>query len=381
LTGAAGVVRLTENESLFSSLESLWQSTTQRKMYITGGLGSNSEWEGFGPDYFLPNESGYLETCAAVGLVLFAHQMLLINPRNVEYANTLELALYNAVLVGISLDGKRFFYDNPLATIDAFHTRREWFDVSCCPANAARLIASMGKYIYTVDEENAVYAHLYLSSTASLTLQNGRVVTVTQESYGPWKGGAYFTVKDESGHFGPLSLCLRIPPGSKDFSVSSSNAQLSILRVSRTHAVLFIKNLRTLTFDVKFSFAPRRLQPHALNLDNRHCVAFARGPFIYCAETTDNDDSFGDLRGVRIPDDAEIHEEELDEVGLEELGFGADERIGLGLATGSYPIILSISAKAVQQPSLGATRTLKLIPYFMWANRGPSSLRVWLARA
>lgn len=213
-----------------------------------------------------------------------------------------------------------------------------------------------------------------------MTLQNGRVVTVKQESNGPWKGGATFVVKDESGHFGPLTLCLRIPPGSKDFSISSSSPSMSISRITRSHVFLKLETLRTLTFDVRFSYFPRRLNPHPLTLDNRQCVAFARGPFIYCAETLDNK-SFDDLRGVRIPDETVISEEEMDDSGMDKLGFGSDARMGLGVAGGSHPIILSVDAHSVQNFLPGETRKLKLIPYFMWANRGPSSLRVWLARA
>lgn len=190
----------------------------------------------------LTTSQGYLETCAAVGLVLFAHQMARISPRKMVYADAMELALYNGVQVGISLDGNRFFYDNPLAVNDKYLERKEWFDVACCPANvrlvfctyrfcvltssfqAARLLSSAGGLIYGMGADDTVFVHLYISSKTKLTLASGTTLKLEQDSLGPWQGGASFTLTPISGHAAltssQVALCFRIPPGCEDsFSV------------------------------------------------------------------------------------------------------------------------------------------------------------------
>ncbi|KAH8110062.1 DUF1680-domain-containing protein [Phellopilus nigrolimitatus] len=377
LAGAAGVARLTDDNILREAVERLWESTTHRKMYITGGLGAIPDWEGFGPDYYLPNESGYLETCAAIALVFFAHQMILLDPMNMEYAHVLELALYNAVLVGVSLDGKSFFYDNPLATIDGYSSRKLWFEVACCPANTARLIGSVGNYVFSIRDDDMIFVHLYISSTTQLVLASGNKVIVRQKSNAPWHGGATFTIESYDD-VENVSLCFRIPRGCEGFNVSSStNVLLSVKQDSHLLATN-LKSRAPVTVVVSFKFKPRRLFPHPLNLDNRHSIAIARGPLIYCAETTDNL-LIGDLRNIRIPDDAAFAEEALDGDGLMRLGFKRDTGIGAD----SRVVILKTLAQMAERTEAEreTLKELTLIPYFMWANRGKSNLRVWLPRA
>ncbi|OCB89092.1 hypothetical protein A7U60_g3776 [Sanghuangporus baumii] len=377
LAGAAGVCRLTKDKSIRRALDRLWKSAVHRKMYVTGGLGAIPELEGFGPDYYLPNETGYLETCAAIALVFFAHQMIHLDPLNMEYARVLELALYNAVLVGVALDGKSFFYDNPLATVDGYLSRSKWFEVACCPANVARLLSSVGRYIYSIGSDDMIFVHLYVSSVARVTLSTGETIRISQESKGPWEGGSAFAI-DGSTNLGSVKLCLRIPDGCTDFKVTSSSSFQceSAGYQARIVQCPFVTQ-KTVSISVSFSFRPRSIHPHPLNLDNTHCVAIARGPFIYCVESTDNPD-ITDLRAIRIPDNAEFSEEILDEQGLGRQGF--DQACVHGL--GDKAIILKTKAHILQtdRNEQDTNTVLTLIPYFMWANRGKSNLRVWLPR-
>ncbi|HEV2662828.1 MAG TPA: beta-L-arabinofuranosidase domain-containing protein, partial [Ktedonobacteraceae bacterium] len=162
------------DQSLFDADQRLWQQLCSKRMYITGGLGPSAHNEGFTTDYDLPNENAYAETCAAIAFVFWNHRLLQLDC-NARYADMLERALYNGVLSGVSLDGRKFFYVNPLASSGGHH-RQEWYSVSCCPPNVARLFASLGQYIYAANA-NELAVHLYIQSTARVTLA-GREVTV-----------------------------------------------------------------------------------------------------------------------------------------------------------------------------------------------------------
>ncbi|EMD32229.1 hypothetical protein CERSUDRAFT_88153 [Gelatoporia subvermispora B] len=353
LTAVASLARLTKDKSLLAAAETLWGST-KRKMYVTGGLGSVPAWEGFGPDYYLPNETGYLETCAAIGLVLFAYQMLLISPYNNDYADVVELALHNAVLVGVSLDGKRFFYDNPLATIGKHTERSTFFEVSCCPANVSRLIGSLGKYIYTIGSDGAVHVNLYISSTFDIKQSNGQHTRMILESNGPWKGGAKVTLAGEAGS--EVRVRLRRPLGAESFRVEGAS--------QGDYDGVDVEMTANSSLTIHFAYNARLIYPHPLNIDNRGCVAVARGPFIYCAETIDNP-HVADLRSVRLSQPLEVTEV-IDEDSFSEWGV--------------KPVVLMVLASLVHPEThqVQEKTRLRLIPLFMWANRGRSDMRVWL---
>ncbi|KAJ3557482.1 hypothetical protein NM688_g1450 [Phlebia brevispora] len=360
LTAVANLARLTKDSSLLRAAEDLWVSTTERKMYVTGGLGSMGDWEGFGPDYVLPNETGtagYLETCAAIGLVFFAYQMLLIQPRATKYADVLELALYNAVLVGVSLDGRKFFYENPLATVGKLYGRSAWFDCSCCPPNVARLVATVGKYIFTVGADDTIFVHLYISCSAEIPLSGGKSVTVVLDAKGPWEGGATIRVSGDVEH---AKFSFRKPLGAVDFKVHSGG----IVTASNPHDGRVEIGAVTGIVQIDYKYAACILKPHPLNLDNLGCIAFARGPFIYCAETIDNA-MVSDLRGLRVSEEHTI-KEYVDDVSFAQWGI--------------QPVVMEVNATTLAPDgSKGDRVAAKLIPLFLWANRGSSDLRVWLA--
>ena len=207
---------MTGDESLYAACEKLWDSITKEKMYITGGIGGTHIGEAFSFPYDLPNDTAYAETCASIGLVFFARRMLEICP-DAKYADVMELALYNGILSGMALDGKSFFYVNPLEVLPEachkderkFHVkpvRQKWFGCACCPPNLARLISSIGAYAFT-EKEDTLFVHLYMGSTLK-KMVGEREVQVRVDSQMPWDGEVAVTVEAKGTEF---VLAMRIP--------------------------------------------------------------------------------------------------------------------------------------------------------------------------
>ena len=193
------------DESLLHACEALWQDLTTKRLYVTGGLGPSARNEGFTADYDLPNETAYAETCAAVGLVFWAHRMALAR-RDGRYADAMELALYNGALSGLALDGEHFFYDNPLASRGG-HRRWTWHRCPCCPPNIGRLVASLGQYMYST-AANEVAVHLYIAADATIDV-GGVPVALRQRTNYPWDGSVRIEVEPERSV--RFALRLRIP--------------------------------------------------------------------------------------------------------------------------------------------------------------------------
>ena len=215
-SGMADIARMTGDESLYAACEKLWDSITKEKMYITGGIGGTHIGEAFSFPYDLPNDTAYAETCASIGLVFFARRMLEICP-DAKYADVMELALYNGILSGMALDGKSFFYVNPLEVLPEachkderkFHVkpvRQKWFGCACCPPNLARLISSIGAYAFT-EKEDTLFVHLYMGSTLK-KMVGEREVQVRVDSQMPWDGEVAVTVEAKGTEF---VLAMRIP--------------------------------------------------------------------------------------------------------------------------------------------------------------------------
>ncbi|MCB0777779.1 MAG: glycoside hydrolase family 127 protein, partial [Chitinophagaceae bacterium] len=183
-TGAADVAAQTGDKGYMKAMRTVWEDVVYRNMYITGGIGSAGSNEGFSKDYDLPNEYAYCETCASVGMVFWNQRMNAMSG-NAEYMDVLERSLYNGALDGLSLSGDHFFYGNPLASRGQ-HQRREWFGTACCPANIARLISSLGNYIYA-KTDNAVYVNLFVGSNTTIPLKTGNVNVKMETNY-PWEG-------------------------------------------------------------------------------------------------------------------------------------------------------------------------------------------------
>ena len=195
-SGMADIARLTGDEALYAACEKLWDNITRKKMYITGGIGATHMGEAFSFNYDLPNDTAYAETCASIGLVFFARRMLEIKADR-KYADVMERALYNGILSGMALDGKSFFYVNPLESLPEachkderkFHVkpvRQKWFGCACCPPNIARLLSSIASYAYT-EAEDSLYVHLYMGSVLEKDC-GGKKLDLRITSDFPWDG-------------------------------------------------------------------------------------------------------------------------------------------------------------------------------------------------
>ncbi len=363
--GVTDIVSETGEAALRETLDRLWNSMTERQMYVTGGIGSRWDNEAFGYDYELPVRA-YAETCASIASVFWNHRMLHLTG-DAKYADVLERALYNGVLSGWSLDGKEYFYQNPLAD-DGAHRRQEWFGCACCPPNLARLLASLPGYVYSVSE-TGIHAHLYAASVASLTLPDGRRVKLIQDTRCPWDGNITFTVEGE----GEWSLFLRVPAWAGEgasLRVEGSGTSVSIAApVPGQHAELRRYWKPGDTVHLALPMPVRRVVSHPRVSDTRGSVALMRGPLVYCLEHADNPGT--DIRAVALPPSAAFVPEW--QPGL--LGGVAILR-GSGEAA-EWPDTLYSSGDAAPPPT-GQTVPVTAIPYYAWANREPGPMRVWL---
>lgn len=220
LSSVVYVALATGEQSYLDAVETLWKDIVDAKMYVTGGIGSVHIYEGFGPRYDLPNETSYAETCAAIGILFLTQRMLKVRA-DAAVADVMELALYNALLAGVRLDGKTFNYDNPLATVDCSHKRSEWFKVFCCPSNIFRFLNSFGGYLYGQDRvEDALRFTAYNYVTGEVTVGQS---TWEVETEWPWQGKTSLRVKDESE---PTTVRLRVPGWAKSYEVFPSGLQV-----------------------------------------------------------------------------------------------------------------------------------------------------------
>lgn len=345
------------------SLETLWKNMTEKRMYVTGGIGSRYDFEAFGKDYELPNERAYTETCAAIGSVMWNWRMLALEA-DARYADLLEWTLYNAVLPGWSLDGRGYFYQNPLSD-DGSHRRQTWFYCACCPPNVARLVASFASYIYSVSD-HSVYLHLFADSQLDTSLPDGTKVKLRQESNYPWEGKIHIGIKST----GEFALKLRIPGWCGSAPTVTVNGQVSTQKVQPGSYLELKRSWQAgdsveieLPLEVRFLEA----HPHVIELNNH--IAISRGPLVYCLEAADNKGF--DLRDFVVSGTAaEIQLEPTADLGgvtklrLEgEVHHKAFEGLYRPLEQASYSI---------------AKQSATAIPYYVWANREAGRMQVWL---
>ncbi|WHX47832.1 glycoside hydrolase family 127 protein [Paenibacillus woosongensis] len=377
LTGMADVAAETKDESLLAACRRLWDNIVSRQMYITGAIGSMPQGEAFSFDYDLPNDTVYAETCASIGLIFFAHRMLRIAPQ-AEYADVLERALYNTVVAGMSRDGKHFFYVNPLevdpkACRGANHkfdhikpVRQEWFGCACCPPNVARLLASLGEYIYMV-QERTIYAHLYIGGEAKLNV-GGSEVQVMQTSSYPWDGRIRFEINPQKP--GEFALALRIPGWCRHARLSVNNEPYPVNgQVIQDGYVYISRNWQQGDFvELVLDMPVERMRSHPLVRGNAGKVALQRGPLVYCLEQADNG---ANLHEIVLPANAKL-EAKFDNGLLG--GVVAITAQGLRQDAAKWPGGL-YSSEAV--PGLQEAK-VTFIPYYAWANRGEGEMSVWV---
>ncbi len=358
----ADLARELHDQSLFDADQRLWDHLCTTRLYITGGLGPSQHNEGFIRDYDLPNEMAYAETCAAIGFVFWNHRMLQLDC-SARYADMLERALYNGVLSGVSLDGHTFFYENPLASLGSHH-RQKWFQVACCPPNMARLLASLGQYIYAVNETDLV-VHLYIQSTAQMPV-GGRVVTVRQETTYPWNGTITLRLgMDESSTFG---LRLRIPGWCRNAQITvngeafdlASHLEGGYVRVERVWQA-------DDTVELELAMPVERMYAHPEVRQDAGCVVLQRGPLVYCLEGADNNVP---LHRIIVPRAVELAS-----------NFEADILGGVTVIHSKVPVEDDADWAGSlyrSQPASVQSGAITAIPYYAWDNRQPGEMRVWL---
>lgn len=356
--GMADYASETEDKELQGACGRLWKNVVERKMYVTGGIGSTVLGEAFTVDYDLPPDTAYAETCASVGLMFFASRML-ENELKGEYADVMERAFYNTVLAGMQLDGKRFFYVNPLEVnpgisgVAVTHkhdlpVRPKWYQCACCPPNVARLIESFGKYAYG-ENESTSFCHMIASG--KVVFKNG--MTLECETDYPHGMNVKYTVK------GNGKLAVHIPGWSKDFSVAVNGGQV---HPGLDNGYIYIDINGTSVIDIKLDDKPHFVYASSKIPRAAGMVSLRRGPLVYCFEGVDN----GSVKTLRIDRNyAPVVSSYSAELQADTLSVKAvRENDSEELYSDVPPAVTPCEATAV--------------PYYTWGNRGETEMRVWM---
>ena len=342
--------------------ETLWRDVTAAQMYVTAGLGPEATNEGFTEAYDLPNETAYAETCASVALVFWAHRMLHLDLDG-HYADVMERALYNGALSGLSREGTHYFYANPLESRGQ-HSRWDWHVCPCCTMNVSRLVASIGGYFLSTRQDGVAF-HLYGGIEAQVAIA-GTTVAVRETSDYPWSGEIRIEIDPETPT--AFDVKLRVPDWAKG-AAATVNGEPVPLAVTRGYATvrrLWSKG-DVVAFDLPMP--AERLYAHPRVRMDVGRVALRRGPLIYCVEEADNPG--GPVQTLELPRRAAI-----------EARWRAD--LFDGVTTLTAPAMRLVSGDAENalysiKPPATREATLTALPYFLWANREPGSMQVWIA--
>lgn len=360
-TAMADLAASTDDEELLAACRRLWESITKRQMYLTGGIGSTVHGEAFSVDYDLPNDTAYAETCASIGLLFFASRML-ENEVLGEYGDVCERAFYNTVLAGMQLDGRRFFYVNPLEVIPGISgvspthrhdlpVRPKWYACACCPPNAARLISSFGKYAYG---ENADTAFCHLFAAGEISLANG--MKFTCETKYPYDFTIYYKI-EKGGR-----LAIRIPAWSRTFKVCINENDTDVLP-DKGYLYLDVSDGDTicLTLDdtPQFQYASSKIPA----LSGK--TALCRGPLVYCFEGIDNAD---DVLSLSLKRGGNLNVSAY------------DENLLNGIVTISADALRREASDTLYSSDVPDEKPCQAVavPYYTWGNRGENQMRVWM---
>ena len=349
--------------SLKNACETLWRDVTTTQMYVTAGLGPEESNEGFTRPYDLPNETAYAETCASVALAFWAQRMLHLDLDG-GYADVMEHALYNGALSGLSRDGTHYFYSNPLESRGQ-HRRWAWHICPCCTMNVSRLVASIGGYVISTSDDG-VAIHLYGGFETTVEI-GGQKVGIRETSDYPWSGDIRIVVEPDAP--AAFALKLRVPGWARGVSaaVNDKPAALSIERGYATVRRLWSKGD---VVALRLPMPPERLYADPRVRMDLGRVALRRGPLIYCVEEADNPG--GSVQTLTLPRDATIEPERRKDL----LG-------GIVALRTTARRLLPAPDTPLYAPSPPASHDVMLtaLPYFLWANREPGSMQVWLAES
>ena len=360
-----------KDEGLLHACETLWNNMVQKRMYLTGGIGSSGYLERFTVDYDLPNEYNYCESCASIGLALFGLRMNQITGES-KYMDIVERALYNTVLAGIALDGKSFFYVNPLevwppACMEGTtkkHVkpiRQKWFGVACCPPNIARTLASLGQYIYAAyPEKNQLYVNLFVSNETTLDW-NENEISVKLETKFPWENSYKMELKNVPAD--GMDISLRVPDYAEDYEIKVNGKKADIKPESGYCKVHVTDDAE---IQVAFQAPPKFVYANPQVRADSGKVAITRGPLVYCLEEIDNGQN---LPAIFIDTEAGLTEEASDLFGgcvvIKAKGKKIDENS------------VSEELYGAVKPKLKDTG-LTAVPYPYWNNRGEGEMLVWI---
>lgn len=352
--------------------QALWNSVTKKRMYVTGSIGSSGFLERFTTDYDLPNNTNYSETCASIGLMMFGKRMNALT-KEASYYDTVERALYNTVLAGISITGDRYFYVNPLETVPEFctdhsymlhvkPTRQRWFSVACCPPNIARTLASLGQYIYAQDSE-AIYINQFISSTADITVK-GAKVSLELESTLLQNGKIRLQVKPQAQV--NCFVRIRIPEYAGHIKAKRNGIEIG-LKIEKGYACFTEIGLEEELIEIDFDVKPHFVSANVNVRADEGKVALMKGPCVYCLEEVDNGNNLASIyvcADTKLQEDkhlelfGEIPTLQYDGIKLINEGVKEDELYG-------KPLFKEIPVR------------LKAIPYCLWNNRGEGEMLVW----
>lgn len=366
-SGVADVTALMHDTAYFHALTRLWENLVSKKLFITGGMGSRPQGEGFGPNYELNNHTNYCETCASIANVYWNYRMFLATGE-AKYMDVLERALYNGVISGVSLSGDKFFYDNPLESMGE-HERQRWFGCACCPGNVTRFMASVSNYVYAT-QGNDIYVNLYIQGKSEMKTADNQVQLVQTTGY-PWEGKVSILVKPEKES--EFAVRLRIPgwlqstPVASDLYAYTTPAEKYTLKVNGStikpaegdgYATIVRTWKPDDVIELELPMEVRRVKANDQVEDDRGMLAMERGPIVYCLEGIDQPDSV--VFNKFIPADAKI-------------GATFDANLLKGV------MVLSGTAKEVAQDGSIKDVPFKAVPYSTWNNRGAGQMEVWVA--
>jgi uncharacterized protein len=366
-SGAADLHAETGETELLEALERLWLNMTTKRMYVSGGLGSRHEGEAFGADYELPNGRAYAETCAAIASVMWNWRMLMISG-DARYADLMEHTLYNAVLPGVSLEGRHYFYQNPLAD-EGTHRRQPWFGCACCPPNVARLLASLPGYFYGVSDD-AAWVHLYAEGSATVDLGD-RVVRLTQRTHYPWDGD----VEIQVGGDGEFGLMLRVPSWcERGYAVEVNGEALDVSLSPGSYAEIRRTWQTGDTVRLRLPTPVRFVECHPCVAENVGRVALMRGPLLYCVEQSNTPGFYPRDLVVPVGSEPSVRFEPDLLGGVMTMTFGGE--VAAPGPSWENRLYRPLPARPDDQGAEAVV--VKAVPYYAWANREPGVMRVWL---
>lgn len=373
-TGMAETAAATEDQVLFQACEKLWNNIVQKQMYVTGAIGAQAYGESFTFDYDLPNDTIYGETCAAIGLIFFARRMFEIT-KDSRYTDVMERALYNGVISGMSLDGKKFFYVNPLEVVPeasekVYHKnhvkveRQKWFGCSCCPPNVARLLSSIGGYAYEWNEQE-LYMNLFLGGDLDAVL-DGKNNSIHVETRYPWDGKVKIRIENQEESV--FTFAIRIPGWCRDWSLKV-NGEKDGYVMEKGYACIRKAFCCGDEIELDLKMPVTLISANPRVREDIGKVAVTRGPLVYCLEEADNGDQLQEIYLAEQPEFEISYEEDLLK------GVVTLKTEGKRVSREKW------DDQILYQPYQGKIyekQNLTWIPYYAWTNRTPGEMLVWV---